>query len=142
MKKAILGLLLATTMMFGAGVTLTDSSGTSNMPAVTVVNLTTPVDIRNNIVTGLYTWTLLNADKNPCFVEFFDSTAANVVLGTTTPIFIIPIQDVNNLSLALPVRGYDVNIQNHNLSVAAVTAPNGTSTCKIGVTGSIVITNN
>lgn len=144
MKKAFLGLFLSTVMMFAATTQLGDTNFSPIVPVFMFTNLGTPLDVRNNIVQGIYGWNIINETGNSCFVELFDSPAANVVLGTTPPVLIIPItqHNLSNFSIALPIRGYDINIQNHNLSIAAVTAPNGTLTCSTGIVGHVVITNN
>lgn len=146
MRKLLLGLVLSTVMMFATGVQLVDTAQIPNVPSVTVMNVTTPIDLRTTTVFGLYGWSLFNPTGNACFVEVFNTTAANVVLGVTVPVFIIPIGQhlPSTASFPLPIKspGATSTLGDNGVSIAAVTMPNGNITCSPGISGSFVLTNN
>lgn len=120
------------------GTQLNDEAGNAEVPAVVVTGLTTPQDLRTSDA-RIYAWTFYNPNDEPIFLEFFNSLATNVTLGTTIPVVIVPIpaQKISNLSVALPIKGFGTAI-----SAAAVIAPNGSTVPTVGATGSVVLTTN
>lgn len=136
MNKLLVLFTLFTASLFASQAQLIDGAGAAEVPAVTVSLVTTPVNIQSSS-THIYGWSLYNPNDGACYVEVFNSVASSVVLGTTTPVLIIPLGAMksNELSFALPIKRFA------NSSVAAVTTPNGTVPCTVGVSGSFILAN-
>lgn len=139
-KKVLFGLLLCTGLTFAQlGVKLEDPTGNTAVPAIVFTNVTTPQDIRQNSAQDLYAVAASNPNGSMCFVELFNSLAADVLLGTTAPVLVIPISqnNVGNFSPVIGIKGFD-----RFVSIAFVKTPNGTQTCDQESTGVVVLSTN
>src|SRR6266404_5041810 len=71
-----------------------------------------------------------NASVAPAFVQVFDSAAANVVLGTTKPLFTIPCSATAGFTSVNFSHGWLVDF---SVSVFSTTTPTGSSGSAPGV---------
>lgn len=113
------------------------------LPSIAPQNALTP--FRNAAVTStqivkssagnLYAWMVYNPNASACFLDFFNTTAPT--LGTTVPVWTIslPATAAANVS---PGQFAFANFSTA-MSVAAVTASGGATTCTTGVTVSLDI---
>lgn len=80
---------------------------------------------------SMYGFVLMNTGAATCFLQIFNTTAANVTLGTTVPVLSIPVSvnsatvpGITALSLSNSPMPFNVA-----MSVAATTSATGGGTC-------------
>jgi uncharacterized membrane protein YqgA involved in biofilm formation len=120
MKRLSLSLLLFA--LLAAGLTAYPVFTNSALTSTTAVQSTT---------TDLYGWYIYNPNASACSLDFFNATTSNVTLGTTVPklSLVIPATSGANLIFPNSIAHFQTA-----LSVAAVTAAGGSSTCSTGMT--------
>lgn len=118
--------------------------GTSNSsPSITVAQqlfsngaVTTAVNVKQ-ASGNLYGWLIQNTNASVCYVQVFDSLAANVTLGTTVPKLFIPLgPNTGGPTQSSPTQLSTLGFATA-LSVAATTTPTGNTTCATGVAANI-----
>ena len=75
---------------------------------------------------NLWGMSAFNGHAAACFIQVFDALAANVVLGTTAPTFVLPVAGtaISNVFPTIPIRNFKVAI-----SVASTTTATGSTAC-------------
>jgi len=81
--------------------------------------------------TDVYGYYLYNPNASMCSLDFFNATSANVTLGTTVPILSFPVPATSAVHFFV-TRTSVAHFQTA-LSVAAVTAAGGGTTCSTGM---------
>lgn len=80
---------------------------------------------------NVYGWSVYNPNTSVCYLQVFNITSGSVTLGTSVPLFSIPV--TNGLANIAPPGGVALNNFSTAISVASTTGPQNATTCTTGM---------